>query len=137
MDNALFLHYPEVTVPNWQFRGINFEKGWRIVFVLSSTSPYLTLRLSSVHICGLAAHVRAPRNEMQCHGYPQMFSVVHIRKSSLSPDPCTLCHDPTHTRHQIPRKFIISLFPLADSWEMNQRGSRVSSDSLKGRTHIC
>jgi hypothetical protein len=30
----------------------------------------------------------------------QTFSVVHIRKSSLSPDPCTLCHDPPHTRQQ-------------------------------------
>jgi len=53
-----------------KFRGINFEKGWHIVFVLASTSPYLTLRLSSVHICRLAVRVRAPKNEMQCHGYP-------------------------------------------------------------------
>jgi len=68
MDNALFLHNPEVIVPKWQFRGINVEKGWRIVFVLGSSSPCLTLRLSSVHICGLDVRVPAPRSEMQCHG---------------------------------------------------------------------
>jgi len=67
----------------------------------------------------------------------QSFSVVHIRKSSLSPDPCTLCHDPTHTRHQYFTE--VHYQSVSTRWLLgnNQRGSRVSNDSLKGRTHIC
>lgn len=136
MDNALFLHYPEVIVPKWQFRGINFEKGWRIVFVLASMSPYLTLRLPSVHICGLAVRVRAPRNEMRCNGYPfrrfpwcifvNLYHLIRARCVTIRLMHATI----------IPRKFIISLLTLADSWEMNQRCSRENIDSRRGRRHL-